>query len=51
MFMDQPVGQPELSTSRPLAVGLFIMVAATVLLGVFPNVLIKFAEASIKTLL
>ncbi len=51
MFMDQPTAQPELSTSRPLAVGLFIMVAATILLGVFPNILIKFANASIKTLL
>ena len=51
MFMEQPVGQPELSPSRPLAVGLCIMVAATILLGVFPNILLKFAEASIKNFL
>jgi NADH-quinone oxidoreductase subunit N len=51
MFMEQPTGRPELSTSRPLAFGLLVMVAATLLLGIFPNVLLKFAEASIKTLL
>ena len=50
MFMEQPVGQPGLSPSRPLAVGLFVMVAATLLLGLFPNVLLKFAEASAKLL-
>lgn len=51
MFMEQPTGQAELSPSRPLAVGLLIMVAATLLLGIFPNVLLKFAEESIKALL
>jgi NADH-quinone oxidoreductase subunit N len=50
MFMEQPVGQPALSPSRPLAVGLFVMVAATLLLGIFPNILLKFAEASAKLL-
>jgi NADH-quinone oxidoreductase subunit N len=51
MFMEQSAAQPELSTSRPLAVGLLLMVAVTILLGVFPNVVLKFAEASIKNLL
>jgi NADH-quinone oxidoreductase subunit N len=50
MFMEQPVGQPVLSPSRPLAVGLFVMVAATLLLGIFPDILLKFAEASAKLL-
>jgi len=49
MFMDERTAPaPALSTSRPLAVGLFVMVAATVLLGIFPNVLIKFAEQAIR---
>jgi NADH-quinone oxidoreductase subunit N len=51
MYMEQPIGQPELSPSRPLALGLGIMVVATLLFGIFPNVILKFAEASIKTLL
>ncbi len=51
MFMDEPAGVVELSASRPLAVGLFVMVAATLLLGIFPNVVLKFAQASIKTFL
>jgi NADH-quinone oxidoreductase subunit N len=51
MFMEEPTGQATLSPSRPLAVGLLIMVAATLWLGVFPNALLKFAEASIKALL
>jgi NADH-quinone oxidoreductase subunit N len=50
MFMEQPVGQLALSPSRPLAVGLFVMVAATLLLGIFPNILLKFAAASAKLL-
>jgi NADH-quinone oxidoreductase subunit N len=50
MFMEQPVGQPALSSSRPLAVGLLVMVVATLLLGLFPNVLLKFAEASARLL-
>ncbi len=49
MFMDERTGpEPELSTSRPLAVGLIVMVVATVLLGIFPNVLINFAEQAIQ---
>jgi NADH-quinone oxidoreductase subunit N len=49
LFMDERTGPaPELSTSRSLAVGLIVMVAATVLLGIFPNVLIKFAEQAIQ---
>ncbi|MEE8305568.1 MAG: NADH-quinone oxidoreductase subunit N [Candidatus Tectomicrobia bacterium] len=51
MYMEEPVGEAELSTSRPLAVGLLVMGAATILLGLFPNILLKFAQASIKTLL
>lgn len=52
MFMDERTDDPpELSTSRPLAFGLLVMVAATILLGVFPNLLLKFAEQSIKILL
>jgi NADH:ubiquinone oxidoreductase subunit 2 (subunit N) len=50
MFMEQPLGQPALSSSRPLAVGLLVMVVATLLLGLFPNVLLKFAEASARLL-
>jgi NADH-quinone oxidoreductase subunit N len=50
MFMEQPLGQPALSPSRPLAVGLLVMVAATLLLGIFPNILLKFAEASARLL-
>ncbi len=49
MFMDERTGPvPELSTSRPLAVGLIIMVLATVFLGIFPNVLISFAEQAVQ---
>ena len=52
MYMEeQTVAAPELSTSRPLAVGIWAMVAATVLLGILPNVLLKFAEQSVKMLL
>jgi NADH:ubiquinone oxidoreductase subunit 2 (subunit N) len=52
MFMDERIAPaPELSASRPLAVGLFVMVAATLLLGVFPNLLLKFAQQSIQALL
>lgn len=51
MFMEQPTSQLELSPSRPLAVGLFLMVAVTVLLGVFPGILLKFAEASVRSFL
>jgi NADH-quinone oxidoreductase subunit N len=52
MFMDERTAPaPELSTSRPLAVGLFVMVVATLLLGVFPNLLLKFAQQSVQALL
>jgi NADH-quinone oxidoreductase subunit N len=52
MFMDERTSPaPELSTSRPLAVGLFVMVVATLLLGVFPNLLLKFAQQSVQALL
>ena len=36
MFMEEAVVQPQLSPSRPLAIGLGVMVVATVLLGLFP---------------
>ncbi len=39
------------SPSPSLAFGLLVMGAATILLGIFPDVLLKFAAASIKTLL
>jgi NADH-quinone oxidoreductase subunit N len=48
MFMEQPTAPAVLSPSRPLAFGLLVMVAATLLLGLFPNILLKFAEESIK---
>lgn len=51
MFMEQPAGAVDLSPSRPLTVGLAIMGLATLFLGIFPNILLKFAQASIKTLL
>lgn len=51
MFMDQPTTAVALSPSRPLAIGLAVMVAGTILFGIFPNVILKFAEASIRTLL
>jgi NADH-quinone oxidoreductase subunit N len=50
MFMEQPTAPTALSPSRPLAFGLLVMVAATLFLGLFPNVLLKFAEESIKAL-
>ena len=51
MFMEEPRGQAELSPSRPLTVGLLVMVAATILLGLFPNLVLNFATASVKTFL
>ena len=51
MFMDQPTGTVALSPSRPLAIGLFVMVAATVFLGLFPNVVLHYAAESVKTFL
>ncbi|MCZ6875593.1 MAG: NADH-quinone oxidoreductase subunit N [bacterium] len=51
MFMEQPVGEAVLSPARPLTVGLAIMGVATLLLGLFPNILLKFAQASVQTLL
>lgn len=51
MFMEQPVGTPALSASRPLAVGLVVMIAATLLLGIFPGLVLQFAQASIAPLL
>jgi NADH-quinone oxidoreductase subunit N len=46
MFMEEPSGQPQaLSPSRPLAIGLLVMVGATLFLGLFPNVVLKAAES------
>jgi NADH-quinone oxidoreductase subunit N len=46
MFMDAPTGVVALSPSRPLTVGLAVMVVATVLLGLFPNVVLQAIEAA-----
>jgi NADH-quinone oxidoreductase subunit N len=46
MFMDAPTGAVALSPSRPLTVGLAIMVVATILLGLFPNVVLQAIEAA-----
>jgi NADH-quinone oxidoreductase subunit N len=47
MFMEERTIAPAvLSTSRPLAVGLFVMVLATVFFGIFPNLILKFAQQS-----
>jgi NADH-quinone oxidoreductase subunit N len=46
MYMDEPTGAVALSSSRPLAVGLGIMVVATFLLGLFPNLVLQAIEAA-----
>jgi len=46
MFMDAPTGTVDLSPSRPLTVGLAVMVIATLLLGLFPNVVLQAIEAA-----
>jgi len=46
MFMDAPTHDVALSPSRPLTVGLAVMVVATVLLGLFPNVVLQAIEAA-----
>jgi NADH-quinone oxidoreductase subunit N len=46
MYMDEPTGAVPLSSSRPLAVGLAIMVVATILLGLFPNLVLQVTEAT-----
>ncbi len=50
MFMEEAVVQPQLSSSRPLAIGLGIMVIATVLLGLFPAVVLDAVTESVKLL-
>ena len=50
MFMEEAVVQPELSPSRPLAIGLGVMVVATVLLGLFPAVVLDAVTESVKLL-
>ena len=46
MYMDEPTGAVTLSSSRPLSVGLAIMVVATFLLGLFPNLVLQAIEAA-----
>jgi NADH-quinone oxidoreductase subunit N len=46
MFMDAPTGATELSPSRPLTVALAIMVGATLLIGLFPNLVLQAIEAA-----
>ena len=46
MYMDEPTGVVALSSSRPLAVGLAIMVVATILLGLFPNLVLQATEVT-----
>jgi NADH-quinone oxidoreductase subunit N len=51
MFMDAAPGEVDLSPSCPLAIAMFVMVLATVLLGLFPNLVLDFATASVRTFL
>jgi len=44
MYMDDPTGAATLSSSRPLSVGLAIMVVAMFLLGLFPNLVLQAIE-------
>src|SRR5215467_4648935 len=46
MYMDEPTGAVALSSLRPLSVGLGIMVMATFLLGLFPNLVLQAIEAA-----
>ncbi|MDZ7379670.1 MAG: NADH-quinone oxidoreductase subunit N, partial [candidate division KSB1 bacterium] len=46
MFMDAPTGEVALSPSRPLTVALAVMVLATLLFGLFPNVVLRAIEAA-----
>ena len=52
MYMEERTAPaPELSTSRPLTVGLAVMLLATLLFGLFPGALVTFAEQSVKVFL
>ncbi len=44
--MDEPTGMVALSSSRPLSMGLAIMVIATFLLGLFPNLVLQAIETA-----
>jgi len=46
MYMDEPTTLVALSSSRPLAVGLGIMVVATFLLGLLPNLVLQAIETT-----
>lgn len=50
MFMEEAVVQPQLSPSRSLALGLGIMVVATLLFGLFPAVVLNAVTESVKLL-
>ena len=50
MFMEEAVMQPQISPSRPLAIGLGVMVVATVLLGLFPAVVLNAVTESVRLL-
>lgn len=47
MYMHEPTGASELSTSPSLALALAISVTAVIVLGVFPASLLNFARASV----
>ena len=49
MFMEEAVVQPQLPP-RPLAIALGVMVVATVLLGLFPAVVLNAVTESVKLL-
>ena len=46
MYMDELTGIVALPSSRPLSVGLAIMVVATILLGPLPNLMLQATEAT-----
>jgi NADH-quinone oxidoreductase subunit N len=46
MYMDEPTGAVELSSARPLTIGLAIMLVATLFLGLFPNLVLQATEAA-----
>ena len=46
MYMDEPTDAIEISSSRPLSVGLALMVIATFLLGLFPNLALQAIETA-----
>lgn len=51
MYMREPEGEIPLSLSPALALAIFIMVAATVLIGIYPGPFIEAAKASVLSIL